>query len=127
MSVEGEKNMTDNVTVAKAKVLTLSSVICPLPLVERDARKRELTSDFIHGFDLSLSNDGANFGSQKSMLVFNSTCQTPSVVDGKTIFELKVSICIDVGVIFFLYTILLDVQLTNFVDNYLAMGHVCQV
>ena len=73
---------------------TLIEVICSIESESEQqivARNRVRTSEgFVHGYTVSVSNDGVVYEEGKDLFIYDSECQIPYVVENETQFSLKV-------------------------------------
>ncbi|XP_053391979.1 uncharacterized protein LOC128554696, partial [Mercenaria mercenaria] len=82
----------------KGTAETLVEAMCPIEHLSTSRRRRSNSgqppSDFVHGYEVSVSNDGTNFGNNTlDVYVFDSTCQSYTNGSMGMIFDLKDGYC----------------------------------
>ncbi|XP_063435949.1 von Willebrand factor D and EGF domain-containing protein-like [Mytilus trossulus] len=77
--VNNEKQSSLSPMIEKAEYKSFSTVSCPLPTSSDRRRKRSISDKTADGYDISLSNDGTNFGDESTILIYDDECYSCNV------------------------------------------------
>ncbi|CAG2252810.1 unnamed protein product [Mytilus edulis] len=78
-AVNNEKQSSHSPVIEKAEYKSFSAVSCPLPTSSERRRKRSISDKTADGYDISLSNDGTNFGDEATILIYDDECYSCNV------------------------------------------------
>ncbi|XP_048251834.1 uncharacterized protein LOC124131921 [Haliotis rufescens] len=81
-------------TVARARVASVSEVVCSLPT----QRRTQSIADVVNGYRVAISNDGITFSEHSTLIVYNSECQACSVDSDSVTCNFTTPSCVADGV-----------------------------